>query len=346
MAKTNPSRIGLAGLGRAGWGMHCPELEGKEDLFRFVAACDPIKERRDRMAAKYGCRTYERIEDLVADPDVEMVSVATRSADHYDHAALALKAGKYVFQEKPICATYAQAVRLKKLAERTPGRLFVRHNRRNEAAFLHIREIMAGGLLGEVFEVKLARTSYARRDDWQTLRGFAGGQMLNWGPHIVDHALRMLDSPVQHIWSNLRRVAAVGDAEDHLKIVLTGASGRIVDLEISGGAAIKCPEYLIWGTRGALTCTGDTLTVRYLDPKKKLPPRRADPGTPGPSFGSPEQLPWIEETFQANPRKRWNIWDELYGAVRHGARFPITLDEAVEVMRVISAAKKGTPFEG
>ena len=344
MTKANPIRIGLIGLGRAGWAMHCAELEGKQDKFRFVAACDPIAERRERMAARYGCRTYERAEDLIRDPEVEMVSVASRSCDHLAHAMLALKAGKIVFQEKPIAANYAQAKRLIAQGKKLKGRLFVRHNRRNETAFLHIREIMASGILGDVFEVKLARTGFARRDDWQTLRSPAGGQLNNWGPHIVDHALRMLDAPLAGLWSDLKRVAAVGDAEDQLKIILRGTNGRVVDMEISGGAAIRAPEYLIWGTRGALKCDGDTITVRYLDPKVKLPKRKADPGTPEQHFGTPENLPWIEKTFQAAPKHAWNIWDELHAAIRHGKRFPITLDEALEVMRVIGLAKKGTPF--
>jgi len=280
----------------------------------------------------------------VADPQVEMVSVASRSVDHFAHAAMALKAGKIVFQEKPMCATYAEARRLAALVKRLGGRLYVRHNRRNEPAFLHIREIMASGVLGDVFEVRLSRGGYARRDDWQTLKKFAGGQLLNWGPHIVDHALRMLGSPVRSQWSDLNRIAAVGDAEDHLKIILTGANGRVVDLEISGGAALRGPDYLLLGTRGALECTGDTLHVKHLDPNVKLPRRRASPGDPGPTFGTPEQLPWVEKTFPAGPAKAWDIWEELYKAVRQGRRFPITLAEAVEVMRVISAAKKGTRF--
>jgi predicted dehydrogenase len=342
----NPIRIGLAGLGSAGWGMHCPELKGKEDKFRFVAACDPIAERRERMARTYGCRTYERVEDLVADPSVEMVSVATRSVDHYAHARLALLAGKHVFLEKPMCATYDEAKRLVALAKKSKGRLYVRHNRRNEPAFLHIREIMASGILGDVFEVKLARVSFGRRDDWQTLMQFAGGMILNWGPHIVDHALRMLDAPVADVWSDLKRVAAVGDAEDHLKIILRGTSGRVVDMEISGGAAIKAPVYLIWGTRGGLVCHDEkTITLKYLDPKHKLTRRRPNAGDPGASFGTPEELPWIEKSVPVDPARAWNIWDELYKAVRKGGRFPITLDEALEVMRIISIAKKGTQFE-
>ena len=345
MAKANPIRLGIAGLGRAGWGMHCPELDGKENLFRIVAGCDTLAEKRERFAAKYGCPAYRTVEQLVADPNVEMVSVATRSIDHLQHALLALAAGKHVFQEKPITVDYAEAKRLAAAARRAKGKLFIRHNRRNETAFLHIREIMASGILGEVYEIRLMRGGYARRDDWQTLKRYGGGQLLNWGPHIVDHLLRLLDAPVKDLWSSLKRIAAVGDAEDHLHVVATGTNGRVVDMTIGGGAAIMGPDYLLWGTRGALQCTGNTITVRYLDPKAKLPRRRPNPGDPGAAFGSSEALPWIEKTFEANPKETWDIWDELYAAVRRRKRFPVALEEAVEVMKVITEAKRGTGFE-
>ncbi|MCX5656324.1 MAG: Gfo/Idh/MocA family oxidoreductase [Planctomycetota bacterium] len=346
MAKADPIRLGLAGLGRAGWGMHCDELKGKADKFRFVAACDPLAQRRKQMADRYGCRTYETVEELVADPEVEMVDIATRSLDHFAHASLALKAGKHAFLEKPICTRYAEAVHLAKLAARSRGKLYIRHNRRNEPAFLHVREIMASGILGDVFEVRLFRGGFARRDDWQTLKAFAGGQLLNWGPHIVDHSLQMLDSPLEKIWSDLKRVAAVGDAEDHVRIILRGTSGRIVDMEISGGAAIKPPVYLLLGTKGALVCEDEkTIKLRYLDPRQKLKARKAKGGDPGATFGTPEELRWIEKEIPVKPARQWDIWDELHGALRKGTRFPIRLEEAVEIMRVISVAKKGTPFE-
>jgi len=338
-------RIGLAGLGRAGWGMHCPELQTKQDKFAIVAACDIIPERRDRMAAKYGCRLYDNINDLAADPGVELVDVATRSPDHFAHAAAALRAGKHVFLEKPITVSYAEARKLRDLAAKSPGKLFVRHQRRFEPGFLHIREIIASGLLGNVYHVQLARIGYSRRDDWQAIVGCGGGQLLNWGPHVIDHALQFLESPVKRIWSDLKRIAAVGDAEDHLRIVLTGENDRVVEVMISGGAALGAPEYFILGTKGALAATGNSIQLRHLDPKAALPPRTADPGPPGESFGSPETLPWIEQTLAIAPRKSYDIWDELYAAIRNGTTFPITLDEAVETMRVISAVKKGTPFE-
>ena len=348
MTEARPIRLGIVGLGRAGWGMHCKELEGREEKFAIVAAFDVIEERRTRMAERYGCKTYERIEDLVADPDVEMVDIATRSVDHFRHAKAALEAGKDVFLEKPMTATYEEADALRALAAELNGHLYIRHNRRFEPGFRHVRESIDSGILGEVYEIKLCRVSYQRRDDWQTLRKFAGGQLLNWGPHIIDHALCLLDAPLSELWTDLKRVAAVGDAEDHLKLIFKGENGRIVDLEISGGVALPQPEYTVWGTKGALVLQGNTIQLKYLDPEVELVSREANPGTPGTTFGSGEELPWCEETLEVSPAEPVAmdmIWDALYSAVRQGQPFPITLDQAVEVMRVVSCAKEGTPFE-
>lgn len=347
MADKSPIRLAIAGLGRAGWGMQCEELKGREDKFRIVAACDELEERRTRMAARYGCRTYRDIRGLLADPEVEMVSVATRSCDHFAHALAALKAGKSVFDEKPMCVSHAEARKLQQAAARSKGDLYVRHNRRFESGFLHVREIIDSGLLGTVFSIKLRRNGYSRRDDWQTLKKFGGGQLLNWGPHIIDHALRFLGTPPVSMWSDLKRVAAVGNAEDHVRIVMRNARGMVVDLEISGGTAIGEPEYLVAGSRGALTCSGSTIRMKYLDPDKKLARRKLHPETPDGWFSTPDALPWIEKEMPVGPKAPSGmtiIWDYLYDAVRKGKRFPISLDEAVGVMEIVSGVKKGTPF--
>lgn len=349
MANTQPIAVGILGYGRAGWGMQSQELKGREDKFRIAAVCDILEARREKAAAAHGCKTYARVEDLLADPEIELVSVATRSCDHFKHAMMALGANKLVFQEKPMCRTFAEAKKLRAEAAKHHDALFMRHNRRFEPTFQHIREIIASGLLGEVFEIKLRRNSFARRDDWQTIGAFGGGQLLNWGPHIIDHALRFLKTPPVSLWSDLKKVAACGDSEDHLKIVMRNATGLVVDLEISGGSAIGEPEYLVSGTKGALKATGNTITLRHWDPKVKPVKRVASPATPEAGFGSKDNLAWIEQEIQAAPKLKCSmtsVWDYLYEAIRKGKHYPITLDEAVAVMEVISKVKKGTPFGG
>ena len=345
-------KVGIWGIGRAGWSMHCGEMGRYPEMFEIVAACDIEADRVKMMEDKYKCAGYTDGEAFLADRNIEMVSIATRSPDHTRHALQALAAGKYVFLEKPIALTYTDALKLKDATVKYPGKLYFRHNRRFEPAFQHISEIIASGILGDVYEIKLRRHGYQRRDDWQTIIDCGGGQLNNWGPHIIDHALRFLGSPVKDVWSDLKKVAAVGDAEDHLKIILKGENGRVVDLEISGGVALPEPVYAVHGSRGALICKDEQdIQLKYLDPKQQLQDIEAKRPSPPltSSFGNSEALKWRRETIMVEPAGGYtdpaDIWKHVYESIREGKPYPIKPEEAVEVVRVTEMVKKGTPFE-
>ena len=186
-----PIRIGLVGLGRAGHGMHKKELETRQDKFQFYAVCDIIEERTKPFVEEFGSKPYTSYEEMLKDDNVELVSIATRSCDHYKHAKMALLAGKDVMLEKPFCMHPEESRELIALGSQPAGpHLYIRHNRRFEKGFCKAMEIIDSGILGEVFEIKLSRNSYQRRCDWQTISEFGGGQLLNWGPHIIDHSDR------------------------------------------------------------------------------------------------------------------------------------------------------------
>lgn len=346
----NPIKLGLVGVGRAGWGMHCEEIEDKKEQFQIVAACDILPERCEKMAKRYGCRTYTDIADLVRDPEVEIVDIATRSCDHYAHAKMALEAGKDVLLEKPFCETYAEALELRDLAEKLGRKLYARHNRRFELHFQKIRELQKSGLLGHIYEIHIARNGYTRRDDWQTLSQFGGGQLLNWGPHIIDQSLQFLDEKAEILCSDLKHTVAAGDCEDHLTIVLKGEDGTLVHMQISGGVALPCPDYEAFGTKGSLRVYGDTMQLRYLDPSDPLPDPVADPGTPGQTFGatgtfaSNKPLKWIEEEWKRENEDLSVIWTAMYEDYRNGVPYPIKMEEALAVIEVIDTVKQGTPF--
>ncbi|MBE6541210.1 MAG: Gfo/Idh/MocA family oxidoreductase [Ruminococcaceae bacterium] len=346
---TKPIKVGLVGLGRAGSGMHRPELRVRQDKFVFYAVCDIIEERTKPFVEEFGSKPYTRIEDLIADPEVELVTIATRSKDHFRHAKMALLAGKDVMLEKPFCITSEQAKELIKLSSQPAGpHLYIRHNRRFERGFELVSEIIDSGKLGDVYEVRLARTEYNRRFDWQTLKEFGGGHLFNWGSHIVDHALRFCGGDYTKLYSYLSHVITTGDCEDHAKLVFTGINGRCVDLEITYGVTMHVPEYMVYGTKGSLFSEGNTLHLRYLDPKIELEKIEADKGTPGESTSSRNSEPLtfvdeyieLEDLCEGTPR----IWDALYEAIRENKPFPVTLDQALKVVETIEEAKENTVF--
>ena len=335
----NKVKVGVAGLGRQGYGMHGTGLVKLNDEFQIVAACDLIEERRKRYQELTGCRVYECFEKLLADDEVELIIIATYSKDHCDHIIRALGAGKNVYGEKPFCLNYEEACRIRDAAKTAGGKLFIGQNRRFEGDFIKLREIMDSGVLGEIYEIQHSVFHYNRRDDWQTLQDMGGGQLYNWGPHLIDHALQLMDAPVVSMTSCLRQIAAVGDAEDHVDIGLTGANGRSIRLEIGGGVAMQFPKYIVYGTKGTAIYQDEHFTLKYLDPQKPLEPRVAIRESVMDTFGTEEDLPFIQETIHAPMGDLMEIMHCVYRSLRQGEAFPVSIDEAVEIMRIITGAK-------
>ena len=352
-----PIKLGIVGVGRAGFGMHVKELEDKKDMFEIVAVCDELPDRCEKMRDRFGCRTYSSIDDIVNDSDVEVIDIATRSVDHFAHAKAALFAGKYVFLEKPMAANFEEAKALFEIDRSLGGgRLFIRHNRRFEAKFLQVNEILSSGILGDVFYVKRAAGSFNYRNDWQTIKKYGGGQLLNWGPHLVDQALRLCGGDYERMFAVIRRCIAKGDAEDDVRVSFLGKNGRQVEIEISGSDAIRPSEYIIYGTRGALVdIDGKSFNLKYHPESFAAPDIPACEGTPGAestvsdpnkklpggtSYGYTGKVEFVEETREWNTSPLTETWDHLYLAVREGKPYPIPLSEALKVMETIDEIRK------
>ncbi len=349
---SNPIKLGLVGIGRAGWGMHTNELAGKEDKFKYVAACDLLPERVEKMIEKYGCKGYNNIDDLLADSDAEIVCIATRSCDHFEHGIKVLRAGKDLLMEKPMGLTLKQAEDLFATARAEGRKIYMRHNRRFEAVFTEVKNVIESGVLGNVYEINISQGSFQHRDDWQTLSEFGGGQLLNWGPHIIDHSLRLLGSPLKEITGELKQVTAGGDCEDHVIIHYQSEAGRTVNMCISGGMALNMGrKFSVYGDRGAMLCDDFNIKLRYIDPELQIPPVVSDPGTPGAAFGasgtyaSATEVTWIEKEYKLPGEDLSVIWDYMYESYRNGAEYPIKEDEALQVMQVAEAIRKGTIFD-
>ncbi len=339
-------RVGLCGIGRTGFGRIRSEIAGTRQ-FKVQAGFDLLPERAAQLREVFGSTAHDSFEDLLQDPAVELVIIATRSDTHADLAIQALRAGKHVVVEKPMATHLADADAIIAEAANATGRLFVRHNRRFDPPFVCAMEAVAAGKLGTLHSVQLRVGEYVRRSDWQTLKKFGGGQLLNWGPHVIDWALQLIGGRAVEQWSNLKLVAAAGDAEDHVKLLLRGPTGAVADLEISGANALKQTPWVLSGDRGAMTIDGPTAHLRYLREQPDRAKLIASDGTPGQDdkrYKIDEKSDWIDEEVPAVASKPTNYWNEIYKTLRKGTEFPVKLEQAREVMRVIQEARKGTAF--
>ena len=346
-----PIRVGIVGLGRAGFETHCAELDMYPHLFKVVAACDPLKERRDAIVARYpDCHVCRGLELLLKNLDVDLVDVATRSDDHLSHVVAALKTQKWVHVESPFCCDYEQALLLRAAAIKSGNRLLVRNPYHFEAAFQQARAMAESPLLGEVYSIKMRRGSYERRDDWQVIMRCGGGIALSQGAAFLGQALELLKSQPVKVWADFKRVVAVGDAEDYFRILLRNLAGLTVDLEVSGGRIREEPLFVVTGSRGEYSVMPGASEgrLRYLDPDKPLERRRSSLRIPPlNSEVVPETFHWKEATLPLNRDPKTDLtqnWEHVYNTVRENKPYPVSFDHAVEIMQLLALAKKDTPF--
>ncbi|MFF0373986.1 Gfo/Idh/MocA family protein [Actinoplanes missouriensis] len=143
--------IGVAVVGAGYWGPNLVRNFQSSPAFRLRWLCDLDIERANRVLGGYSTvKTTASLDEVLADPEVQAVAIATPAGTHLPVAMAALRAGKHVLVEKPLAATYEEGVQLVEEADRRGLTLMCDHTYCYQPAVLRIRELMHGGDLGEL----------------------------------------------------------------------------------------------------------------------------------------------------------------------------------------------------
>jgi scyllo-inositol 2-dehydrogenase (NADP+) len=328
-------KVGLVGYGFAGATFHAPLIEGSgRATVAAIVTSQPEHARADWPSA----RMLASLDDLLADPAIAVVAIATPNDTHFDHAKRALEAGKHVVVDKPVTLTSAQARELAALAA-SRGLLFAPfHNRRWDGDFLTVRALLDSGVLGRVtyYESHFDRFRPAVRPRWREEASRGGGLLYDLGPHLIDQALALFGAP-QTVFATVATRRDNATADDYVHILL-GYAERDVVLHASVLAAAQTPRYLIHGTRGSYTKYG-------LDTQEDQLRAGLRPGDAGWGVNPPGRLRTSDGTLELDGELSTlnGAYAAYYAAVadtiESGVPFPVTPDQAVDVMTVIELAR-------
>lgn len=245
MEKMNFVIVGYGGMG----GYHARELIGENDYVQTYGVYD-IKEERREQARKDGFQTYDTLNDVLADDDVEAILIATPNDSHLEIAIKSLRAGKHVVCEKPVTMSVAELDDILAVAETTQRQFMVHQNRRWDNDFLIVREWYQQYMLGEVFQIE-SRVHGANGipGDWRHLKEYGGGMLLDWGVHLLDQLLFLVDQPVKRVYSDLSYV--LGDeVDDGFTAWLTFGNGVKAHVEVGTSNFVKLPRWYVKGYSG------------------------------------------------------------------------------------------------
>ena len=238
-SKPTPLRVGVIG---AGWpGERHAEGYLASGLAQVVAVSDLEPARRAAFAAEYAVlRSYADYNDLLADPEVEAVSVALPNFLHAPATIAALEAGKHVLCEKPPAVTLAEARAMAATAERQGLVLAFAHQRRFNPSSEALRLRLAAGALGEVYQ---SRAVWTRT--WGVPQGVGGwftdparaggGSLIDIGIHVMDLGWFLMGcpAPVSVSGQVYNKFPELTKTDDSAFALIRFADGRSLQVESS-----------------------------------------------------------------------------------------------------------------
>ncbi|NLG84457.1 MAG: Gfo/Idh/MocA family oxidoreductase [Firmicutes bacterium] len=249
------------GLGILGCGLiariHLEALRGVAQ-FRPVGVYDIVPSLAEGLAGAHGLKCYRAFEELLADPEVDVVDICLPSGLHAEYGIQAARAGKHVIVEKPIDVTMEAARSLISAGKEAGVFLAVILQNRFAPSVRRVKEALAAGLLGRLYAgeatIKWYRDEkYFSLSKWKgTKRYDGGGALMNQGIHTIDLLLWFL-GPVKRLTSLVRTVRHPIEVEDLAVALLEFENGAIGT--ITGSTAMKpgFPERIeLFGEKGAV----------------------------------------------------------------------------------------------
>ncbi len=240
-------RLGVAGLGRA-FSVMLPTFTGDARV-SLVAAADPRAEARRRFAADFGGKGYESVDELCADPAIDVVYVATPHQYHAQHAALAARHGKHLLIEKPIALTLDDCTAIIAAARNAGVQLVVGHSHSFDAPVQRLRELIASGEFGAVRMINaLNYTDYLyrprRAEELDTAQG--GGAVFNQAAHQVDIVRLVAGGEVTSVRAATGAWDRSRPTEGAYAALLTFANGAFASLTYNGYGHFDSDELQGW----------------------------------------------------------------------------------------------------
>jgi len=277
--KPSDIKVGVIGYGGA-FNMgrqHLKEMQAAGMTPVAVAEVDPT-----RLAVAEtdfpGIETYSSVSAMLKGSPVDMVVIITPHNTHAPLAIECLEAGRHVVCEKPLAITTAEVDAMIKAAKKSGVMLSTYHNRHWDGRIRQAVELVKKRkLIGDVFRIECHMGGYSKPGDWwRTSRTISGGVLYDWGVHLLEYSLQLIDAPVGEVsgfahegfWAPKTKWKADAN-EDEGFLVVRFKGSQWLTLTITHLDSKAKEGWLeVTGTKGSLVFDGEhTTTYQHLQGK-------------------------------------------------------------------------------
>jgi scyllo-inositol 2-dehydrogenase (NADP+) len=341
---TEPIRAAVIGFGNGGRTFHTAFISAVPG-FELAAI---VQRKGDEAAQAYPNATiYRSVEEMLADPGIQLVSATTSNQTHFELGRQCLLAGKHTVIDKPFAVSSTEAAELIAIARERKLVLSAFQNRRWDGDFKTVQNILKSGVLGRlvVFESHYDRfRQELRLGTWKESGLYGGGQLYDLGTHIIDQALYLFGAP-ETITASVRtdRDGALNDDafDIHLHCIGETEKNLTVWLRSTMTAAIAGPRFTLHGTKGSFVKFG-------IDPQEDAIKAGGIIGSPG--WGAEPESDWgllklddgSEKRIPTEPGDYRDYYANVRDAILGKAPIAVPGADAWRTARIIELARQSS----
>lgn len=328
--------VGVIACGKIAQVRHIPEYLANPNA-RICGFFDLTKERAEEMAAKFGGKAYASAQELLADPEIDAVSVCAANVSHAELTIQALRAGKHVLCEKPMAIKMEDCEEMLAEAVKAGKRLLIGQNQRFAKAHVTAKQLIADGVIGKVITFRTT-FGHAGPETWSITPGngtwffdkklAAMGAMADLGIHKTDLIRYLLGQDVARTTARLLTLDKKGPdgqligVDDNAICIYEMADGTLGTMTASwtyyGG---EDNATILYGSKGIMRI--------YDDPAHSIVIKFAD--------GS-EQVLDLEQIQTNDNQTASGVIDEFVAAVEENRPSILDADDVVKSMRAVFAS--------
>ena len=333
----NKINAGLLAYGMSGKVFHAPFVAA-HSAFNLHA----VTERNHKhAAADYpSVISYNSVDELLADPKIDLAIINTPNFTHFEYAKQALNAGKHILVEKPFTATSAQAKELFALAKSVGKKALVYQNRRYDSGFNSVKKIIESGKLGKLVEVHFRYDRYRNEIGSKFFKEEpleASGLIYDLGPHLLDQAICLFGKP-ETFHKVLSKNRLNTKVDDYFAIQLSYPNGLNVFLTASMLVADIKEAFILNGMMGSFSKTHADVQEEQL--LKGMKPSDAGYGIENANDAGKLTLVTVDggrntSLISSEKGDYTGLFEAVYQNIANNVPYPITEEEVLMQLEIL-----------
>jgi scyllo-inositol 2-dehydrogenase (NADP+) len=349
-------KFGIIGYGFMGH-VHVEKLLKIKEV-EVIAVCDINPEKL--LDAPESIKKYTDMDILLKDKEINTVLVVVPNHIHLEAVTKAARAGKHILCEKPVAMSVKELDEMMKVVEECGVNFTVHHQRRWDWDFCTAKEVYDNKSLGEIYTIQSKLFGFnGNMHDWHICTEFGGGMLFDWGVHLIDQMLFMVDSKVKTVFADVRNVVNE-EVDDYFKILLKFENGITGEIEL-GTYFLADKEkwferhWFIGGNKGSMYSDGFAPEGKIVRTTKLLTnvPGKTTMTASGPtrSFGPPSPGLIVTEDLPKVDTDQVMYYYNFIEAMKGEEEFVVKIPEVrrvlalMEAIRVSAATGKSVDFE-